>query len=154
MLIHSYQSDSYIPFLVCQYKIHLRLISLSALRSYVFILILSLALLTKHSREPVDVFSITAHVFPNLFIKYALYLGKCWSLVWSVPGSLFHFPLVAKKMRWGRGWNGEGGAPGWTWVDGRTYLIYRRCPVGGGQPIIHGKRHTHTNRHHHHGKVF
>ena len=58
MLTHSYQSDNYMPFLVSQYKIHLRLISLSGLCSYIFILFLSLALLTKHSYEPVDVFSI------------------------------------------------------------------------------------------------
>ena len=29
--------------------------------------------------------------------KYVLYLGKFWSLVWSVPEPLFHFPLVAKR---------------------------------------------------------
>ena len=39
---------NYMSLLVCQYKIHFRLISLSALRSYVFILLLSWALLIKH----------------------------------------------------------------------------------------------------------
>ena len=29
--------------------------------------------------------------------KYALYLGKFWSRVWSVPGPLFHFPPIAKR---------------------------------------------------------
>ena len=58
--------------------------------------------------------------------------------------------------------NLEGGAPGCTWVDGGTYLIYRRCPVVGGKSLIQGKGHTHThthththrNNHHHHEKVF
>ena len=52
--------------------------------------------------------------------------------------------------------DGEGGAPGCTWVDGGTYLIYRRCPVVGGKSLIQGKGHTHTHRnnHHHHENVF
>ena len=29
--------------------------------------------------------------------KYALYLGKFWSCVWSVPGALFCLPLIAKR---------------------------------------------------------
>ena len=37
--------------------------------------------------------------------------------------------------------NTEGGAPGCTRVDGVTYLIYRRFPVGGGQSVIQGKGH-------------
>ena len=43
--------------------------------------------------------------------------------------------------------NGEGGAPGCTWVDGGTYLIYRRCPVVGGKSLIRVKdTHTHTQK--------
>ena len=30
-------------------------------------------------------------------LKYAFYLGKFWSRVWSVPGPLFHFPLIGKR---------------------------------------------------------
>ena len=29
--------------------------------------------------------------------KHALYLSKFWSRVWSVPGSLFRLPLIAKR---------------------------------------------------------
>ena len=38
---------------------------------------------------------------PTYFViyseKYALYLGKFWSRVWSVPGPPFRLPLIAKR---------------------------------------------------------
>ena len=50
--------------------------------------------------------------------------------------------------------NAEGSAPGCTWLDGVTYLVYRRCPVGGGESVIQCKEHTYPNYHYHHGKFF
>ena len=121
MLTHSYQSDNYMSFLVCQYKIHLRLISLSALRSYVFILFLSLALLTKHSRDPVDVFSIAAHVFPNLFIKIWPLFGQILITCLKCSRASFSISSCSEKMHWGGGWNGEGGAlDAHEWMGGHT----------------------------------
>ena len=111
MLTHSYQSDNYMPFLVFQFKIHLRMISLSALHLYVFILFLSLALLTKHSREPVDVFSITDHIFLNLFIKLYPLSGQLLITCLKCSRASFSLSTCSEKMRWERGWNGEGGAP-------------------------------------------
>ena len=38
------------------------------------------------------------HVITSTYFKkYALYLGKFWSRVWSVPGPLFRLPLIAKR---------------------------------------------------------
>ena len=121
MLTHSYQSDNYMSFLVCQYKIHLRLISLSALRSYVFILFLSLALLTKHSRDPVDVFSIAAHVFPNLFIKIWPLFGQILITCLKCSRASSSISSCSEKMHWRGGWNGEGGAlDAHEWMGGHT----------------------------------
>ena len=96
------------PFLVCQYKRHLRLISLSALCSCGFILFSFLTLLTKHSCEHVDVFSIATCIFRLHIHKNIPSIGKFWSLDWSAPWPILRFPLVAKRcagtsLEWGRG---------------------------------------------------
>ena len=106
------------PYLVCQYKIHLRPILLSALCSYVFILFSSLALLPKHSYESVDVFSIAAHGFPNLFIKICPLFGQILITCLKCSKASFSLSSCGLKMRLGRVWNGEGSAPGCPWVDG------------------------------------
>ena len=74
-------------------------LSLIALSPHIFILFLSLTLHTKlleFSRKSPN-FSVAILVLRNLFWKYALYLGKFESRVWSVPGLLFNLPLIAKK---------------------------------------------------------
>ena len=73
--------------------LHFRLISLSALCSYVFILSLTLALLAKRTNlscKWVDVFSIAAQVFSNLFLKICPLFGQI-----LIP--CFSFSLVAKR---------------------------------------------------------
>ena len=43
----------------------------------------------------VNIFSIAVHIIYSE--KYGLYLGKFWSRIWSVPGPLSRFPLIAKR---------------------------------------------------------
>ena len=107
-----YQSDNYMPLLVCHYKItkylHIRLISLSALCLYVFFWSLTLALLTKHttfSRESVDVFSIAAQVFSNSFLKICPLFGQILITCLKCFMASFSLSSYSKKMHWGRGWN-------------------------------------------------
>ena len=43
-------------------------------------------------------FSVSPPKYSVIYsLKYALYLGKFWSRVWIVPGSLFRLPLIAKR---------------------------------------------------------
>ena len=94
------------------------------------------------TRDPVDVFSIAAHVFINLFIKIWPLFGQILITCLKCSRDSFSISSFSEKMHWGRKWNGEGGAPGCTWVDGGTYLIYRRCQWEGGQPIIQWSFHV------------
>ena len=46
-------------------------------------------------------FSISLSTYSIIYSeKYPLYLGKLYSRVWSVPGPLFRFPLIAKRYAW------------------------------------------------------
>ena len=117
---------------VFQYKIHLRQISLSPLQFYVFILFLYLALLTKHSREPVDVFSITAHIFLNLFIKICPLFEQIFITCLKCSRASFSLSSCSKKMHWGRGWNGKGGAPVMHLIEWGDILNIQKVPNGKG----------------------
>ena len=90
---------------LCTKYLHFRLTSLSALCSYVFILSLTLALLTKHTnREWVDVFSIAAQVFSNLFLKICPLFGQILIACLKCSRASFSLSSYSEKMRWGRGW--------------------------------------------------
>ena len=48
----------------------------------------------------------------------------------------------------------KGGGLGCTWVDRKTYLIYKRCPGSWVNPLYsikdtHTHKHTHTHTHTH-----
>ena len=152
MLTYSYQSDNYMPLLVFQYKIHLRLILLSAFHSYVFIF-LSLALLTNHSREPADFSNIAAHIFFNLFIKICPLFGQILITCLKFSSASFSISSCSEKVHWGWGWNGEGvhlDAPEWM----GDILNIREVPTAMGVSQLYRVRETHTDHHYHHGKVF
>ena len=122
MLTHNYQSDNYMLFRVCQYKIHLR--------SYV----LSLALLTKHSCEPVDVFCTAACIFLNLFIKIFPLMANFDHLFEVFHGLFFAFLLyvLGARLEWGMGC---------TWMHLRGWgdiLNIQKMPIGRVSAIYTG----------------
>ena len=135
--------------IICQYKIHLRLISLSAFHSYVLIF-LFLALLTNHSREPADFSNIAAHIFLNLFIKICPLFGQILITCLKFSSASFSFSSCSEKVHWGWGWNGERGAPEWM----GDILNIEEVPNAMGVSQLYRVWDTHTDHHYHHGKVF
>ena len=93
--------------LVCQYKIQFRLLWLSELHSYVFILFLCLVFRTKCinlSHESLDVSSITSNLFPNLFLKICALFGKILITCLKCSRVSFSLSTYNDKMHWGQGW--------------------------------------------------
>ena len=93
------------------------------LRLYVFILFLSLASLTKLRNSypwTVDVFSSSALVSANLYLKTCPLLGQILITCLNCFSTSFLLSSYDKKIRWGRGWISTP-----TWNIGLTpfYLV-------------------------------
>ena len=107
MYANPYQSDDYMPSLVCQYKIHFRLTWLSVLRLYVFVCFHPwpyLLSIQTFSRESVDVFNIATLVFPDLFLKICSLYGQILITCLKCSRVSFSLSCYSEKMSWGGGW--------------------------------------------------
>ena len=97
------------------------------LRLYVFILFLSLASLTKLRNSypwTVDVFSSSALVCANLYLKICPLLGQILITCLNCFSTSFLLSSYDKKIRWGRGWIS---APTWN-IDLTPFYLVPTTP--------------------------